>query len=98
MTIVIELSYILFPRRVRGSKASRSPSPKKLKESTVRKMKALGKRIRCGCVRSDRQPSDASVPQLQAGGDKPRPMKLKVDSDTIAAGTMNVSATIIGPI
>src|SRR5271156_545738 len=61
-------------------------------------MKMLGKKIKWGSVLSARQPSFASVPQLQAGGERPSPIKLKVDSDKIADGTVKVKATMIGPI
>ena len=82
---------------VLGSKASLSPSPKKLNESTDKKINSPGKNIRCGVLRKDLQPSLASVPQLQAGGERPSPIKLKVDSDNIAIGTVKVTATMTGP-
>jgi hypothetical protein len=74
------------------------PSPRKLKLKTVMNMKKLGKRMRWGSILSALQPSLARVPQLQAGGERPSPMKLKVDSERMAEGTVKVRATMTGPM
>src|SRR5436853_7248788 len=68
-----------FYRRRVGSKASRRPSPTKLKARTVRLMTKPGVTHNHHAVVSHALASWSMLPRLALGGGTPRPMKLSAD-------------------
>ena len=83
-------------RKLRGSRASRKPSPSKLKASTVMIITKAGGHISQGCsTRIDALvASDSIFPQEGSGCWMPSPIKLSTDSATIKLGTANVAEII----
>jgi len=77
-----------------GSKASLSPSPKKLKARTVRKSMIPGSTATHQAVFRLCCPASRIIPQLGTVG-SPRPMKLRAASAKITPGIDNVAITII---
>jgi len=62
---------------MRGSSASRNPSPKKLNANMVIASASAGKIAWCGYVRMVRAPSAIMAPHDGVGGLTPRPIKLR---------------------
>src|SRR5215470_15844712 len=90
--VQILLSYIFR----RGSSASRKPSPKRLKASTVRKIAIPGKRQIHGLISRIIRPAFRSQPQLGVGGCVPSPRKLSEASAMIDVPTLSVDVTMMG--
>src|ERR1700690_3110420 len=70
-------------RIVRGSSASRTPSPRKLNASDTTRMAQPGRIVTCGARRSTTRPSATIAPQSAVGGCTPSPRKLKPEPMTI---------------
>src|SRR5688572_8416047 len=80
----------------RGSAASRSPSPTRLYEVTVKKIANPGKAASHQPLGRMSRALERMDPQLATEGGTPNPRKLKVDSMRIAEATPNVAATRTG--
>src|SRR6185503_3647527 len=84
--------------RLRGSNASRRPSPKKLMLSTVNRINMPGKNQSQGAESRYFADLSSILPQLAVGSCTPSPRKLIYDSERIAFATLNVDETMIGAI
>src|SRR5262249_57569352 len=80
----------------RGSSASRSPSPKRLKPRTVTKIASPGKSASQALAWMNATLALRSQPQLGVGGCVPRPRKLSVASTMIDVAMPSVVVTMIG--
>src|SRR5206468_829486 len=80
----------------RGSRASRRPSPKRLKPSTVTKMAMPGKSEIQGLDWMNATLAFRSQPQLGVGGWVPSPRKESVASTMIEVAMPSVVVTMIG--
>ena len=80
---------------MRGSSASRSPSPMKLKPDTVSTIAAPGRRQPAGSGQTYCCAPSSMLPQEGVGGWMPRPRKLSAASVRIALATPSVAATMI---
>src|SRR5579859_1593231 len=80
----------------RGSKASRTPSPKNEKASVVTAMAADGKITAHGYEAMPGKAWLTIVPQVGVLGSTPRPRKVSVASAMILAGKASVTRTITG--
>ena len=79
----IVLSLIAYLSRMRGSKASRKPSPIKLKARVSSASAIPGNSTMWGWERIPKRPSLIIAPQLGVGGLTPSPMKLSAASKKI---------------
>ena len=75
----------IYARSIFGSSASRSPSPSRLKASTVKKIARLGNSATCGAFTMSARASFSIAPHSGLGGCAPRPM-----NDSAAAVRMEV--------
>src|SRR4030067_2578220 len=95
---VVDLEYHITHLRaytlLLGSKASLSPSPKKLKARTVRKSMIPGSTATHQAVSRVCWPDSRIIPQLGTVG-SPKPIKLKAASARITPGMDNVAMMII---
>ena len=80
----------------RGSKASRSASPRRLKLIKAKKMKSPGKKTCSGAMKMLVAALVNRFPQLGVGGWMPSPRKLSVVSARMAAPASRVAATMSG--
>src|SRR4051812_42436178 len=80
----------------RGSAASRSPSPTRLYDVTVKKIASPGNAASHHPLGSSSRAVARTDPQLAVLGGTPSPRKLRADSSKIAEATPNVAATITG--
>src|SRR5688500_15489249 len=79
------------PQRSLGSRASRSPSPMKLRQSRVTASMRAGPNSAQGAISITSAPSLTRVPQLEAGSCTPMPRKLMKLSSRITCGTVRVT-------
>jgi len=82
---------------LRGSSASRRPSPMKLMERTVRKIAVPGKMAQWGAKSRLSLASKRMRPHVGMSGGNPSPRNDSDDSAMIAVATSRVPATITGP-
>ena len=80
-----------------GSRMSRSPSPRRLRPSTVKKMARPGNTDSHGAARIWSRASDSMLPQLGKGGRMPRPRNDSAASARMAPPMPSVAITISGP-
>src|SRR5712691_1070105 len=80
----------------RGSRASRSPSPSRLKANTVTRIARPGKIVIHGLISMSVRFCFKSQPQVGVGGCVPKPRKLSDASMTMAVPILSVEVTIIG--
>src|SRR6185437_8471804 len=78
-------------QRSLGSRASRSPSPMKLKQNKVTAMNSAGKISIHGAVSSWFAPSEISTPHDVSGSRMPRPRNDRKLSDRITDGIVSVT-------
>src|SRR5207237_5749497 len=76
--------------------ASRSPSPRRLYEVTVRNIAMPGKTVSHQPLGKSWRAFERMEPQLAVEGGTPKPKKLSVDSIRIAEATPKVAATNTG--
>src|SRR5918996_2751911 len=79
-----------------GSRTSRRASPKKLKDSTTRKMAMPGERVSQGARSMVSKALRNMPPQVGVGGFTPTPKKLSEASSKIAEATERLACTITG--
>src|SRR5205085_8058856 len=80
----------------RGSAASRSPSPTRLYEVTVRNIARPGKTVSHQPLGRSWRALERIEPQLAVEGGTPNPKKLRADSIRMADATPKVAATNTG--
>ncbi len=83
--------------QLRGSTASRRPSPRKLTASTVTKMHRPGGIASHGAVPSHGVAVFSKLPQVGVGGCTPKPKNDNADSSRIDRPTARVAETAMGP-
>src|SRR6266446_4036646 len=76
-----------------GSRASRTQSPKRLKDNTTSMIASPGQTAIHHAWSNTSRPSATRLPQVGAGGGTPAPRKLRADSTTIPQPICSVAST-----